>query len=122
MSIHTTMPAALKPFYKAELEKSANAFSKKEYALSWHHLERAHIFSQPYPIAHTSVHWKMLLFGLRKKNGKEVIGQVSRLLLGGVISFIGKAPTGNTGGANVPPFKKMQIPADIQSIIDRTKT
>jgi len=122
MSIRTTMPAALKPFYKEELARAKDAFSKKEYALSWHHLERAHIFSQPYPIAHTAVHWKMLLFGLRKKNGKEVIGQVSRLLLGGIISFIGKAPTGNTGGANVPPFKKMAIPADLQSIIDKTKS
>jgi hypothetical protein len=55
----------------------------------------------------------MLLFGIRIKSGKEILGQIPRLLVGGVKSFVGKIPVGNTGGANVPPMKPMEIPADL---------
>ena len=55
------------------------------------------------------------------KNWKEVIGQIPRLLIGGVKSFVGKIPLGNTGGANVPPLKPMEIPEDLASIISNAK-
>jgi hypothetical protein len=61
----------------------------------------------------------MLSFGISIKNTKEVLGQIPRLLLGGVKSFVGKIPAGNTGGANVPPLTPMEIPADLQIIISR---
>ncbi len=84
--------------------------------MSWRYLERAHILGQPYPIAHTVVHWKMFLFGIKLKNRREVIGQIPRLLVGGVKSFVGQIPVGNTGGANVPPLKPMEIPEDLVTI------
>ena len=84
--------------------------------MSWRYLERAHILGQPYPIAHTVVHWKMFLFGIKLKNRREVIGQIPRLLVGGVKSFVGQIPVGNTGGANVPPLKTMEIPEDLVTI------
>ena len=117
MPIHTTMPKTLKPFYQQELADYGNAFNKKHYQVSWRHLERAHILGQPYPYEHTAVHWKMICFGIKVKNFKEVIGQIPRLLFGGVKSFVGKIPVGNTGGANVLPLKPMEIPEDLLSII-----
>lgn len=122
MNFNTRMPGPLKPFYKKELEKADNAFEKMYYQVSWRHLERAHIMAQPYPYQHTAVHFKMLRFGIKIKNWKEVIGQVPRLLVGGVKSFAGSIPVGNTGGANVPPLKPMEIPSDIMIIINNTKT
>lgn len=118
MSIHIKMPEALQPFYKKELRSAFTAFKNNDYRLSWHHLERAHILGQPYPLEHTLVHWKMLLFGIRIKNTREIIGQVPRLIFGGVKSFVGKIPVGNTGGANVPPLKPMEIPGDLKTIIN----
>lgn len=59
----------------------------------------------------------MLKFGIRIKNAKEILGQIPRLLVGGVKSFVGTIPVGNTGGANVPPLKPMEIPKDLQQII-----
>ena len=59
MNIYVTMPKALRPFYKEELLQAKNEFDKKQYQQSWRHLERAHILGQPYPAAHTAVHWKM---------------------------------------------------------------
>ncbi len=113
------MPKALYPYFKAELAAAREAFTNNHLLNCWHHLERAHIIGQPYPWHHTLVHWRMLVFGVQIKNYKEVIGQLPRLLVGGVKSFVGTIPTGNTGGANVPPLQPMQIPADLQTIISQ---
>jgi hypothetical protein len=59
----------------------------------------------------------MLKFGFRIKNYREVIGQIPRLLVGGVKSFVGKIPVGNTGGSNVPPLMPMEIPEDLKQIL-----
>ena len=115
------MPKQLKPFYREELLLAKNEFDKKHYQQSWRHLERAHILGQPYPVEHTAVHWKMLGFGIKIKNGKEIMGQIPRLLLGGIKSFVGKIPVGNTGGANVPPLQPMEIPGDLAAVINRSK-
>jgi hypothetical protein len=120
IKLNTTIPKALKPFYREELVQAKIAFDKKQYQQSWRHLERAHILGQPYPGAHTAVHWKMLKFGIKLKNGKEIIGQIPRLLVGGVKSFVGKIPTGNTGGANVPPLQPMEVPEDLLFMINRS--
>jgi hypothetical protein len=122
MKLYTTMPKALNPFYREELLLAKNEFDKKQYQQSWLHLERAHILGQPYPAAHTAVHWKMLKFGINVKSGKEICGQIPRLLVGGVKSFVGKIPVGNTGGANVPPLKPMEIPEDLAIIINTKPT
>ena len=117
MKINTLMPTNIIPFYKKELEAYKNNLQKKYLQLAWYHLERAHIIGQKYPYEHTFVHWKMLQFGIKIKSFREVLGQIPRLLVGGVKSFVGHIPIGNTGGANVSPLKPMEIPKDIQKII-----
>lgn len=117
MKIHAAMPAPLKPFLQKELNEAATAFAQNKLAQSWQHLERAHVIGQPYPYQHTQVHFKMLAFGMHTKNTKEIIGQLPRLLVGGVKSFVGEIPVGNTGGANVSALKPMEIPADLKTII-----
>jgi hypothetical protein len=121
MKIHFTMPAGLKIYYREELAQAKKEFDTKHFQQSWRHLERAHILAQPYPAEHTRVHWKMLCFGIAVKNVKEILGQIPRLLFGGVKSFVGKIPVGNTGGANVPPLLPMEIPEDLLPIINSNK-
>lgn len=120
MKVNTIMPQKLKPYFQKELTAAEKAFAEKDYPQSWLHLERAHILGQPYPYHHTLVHWRMLLFGISMKNSKEIIGQIPRLLVGGVKSFVGNIPVGNTGGANVPPLQPMEIPEELKSIIEKT--
>lgn len=120
MRIHLKMPEKLKPYYKMELEDAVNAFDKKNYTRSWRYLERAHILAQPYPYEHTRVHWKMFQFGIKIKSTKEVIGQIPRLIFGGVKSFVGHIPVGNTGGSDVPPLMPMEIPKDLLEIINKS--
>lgn len=110
------MPKRLKFYYLKELVHYKEAMTKGNLLHAWHHLERAHIIGQAYPREHTYSHWLMLRFGISIKDSREVLGQLPRLLVGGVKSFVGKIPTGNSGGANVPPLRVMPIPDDIQNL------
>jgi hypothetical protein len=117
MKFYWTMPAGLKIDYIKELEKYQCELLKSNFPDAWRHLERAHIIGQSWPKEHSYTHWLMLKFGFKIKNRKEITGQIPRLILGGVKSFVGKIPVGNTGGANVPPLKPMEIPEDLQKMI-----
>lgn len=116
MKLYTFLPHALKPYFNKELLKYREAYFLGDFATAWSHLERAHILGQRYPFAHSYVHWKMLQFGFSIKSGKEVFGQIPRLIFGGVKSFVGKIPVGNPGGSNVPPLKPFPINKDLQEI------
>ena len=67
MKFNIKMPHRLKPFYYRELSESKLALEENEFTTSWHHLERAHILAQPYPVEHTAVHWKMLVRNQNKR-------------------------------------------------------
>mgnify|MGYP000050047023 CR=1 FL=1 len=116
MKLYTLLPKGLKPFYEIELEKYRKEYTARNLKAAWNHLERAHILGQKYPFAHNFVHWKMLQFGFAIKSGKEILGQIPRLVFGGVKSFVGKIPVGNPGGANVPPLKPFPIEKELQDI------
>ncbi|MFT5884833.1 MAG: hypothetical protein ACI9IP_001290 [Arcticibacterium sp.] len=116
MKFYTTFPQKLKQYFDIELEKYRIELSNGNLKKAWNHLERAHIIGQRYPYAHTLVHRKMLQFGFNIKSGKEVLGQIPRLIFGGVKSFVGKVPLGNPGGANVPTLKSFPIGKELQAI------
>ena len=116
MKFYTSLPSSLQPYYQEELKASQLEYQNGNLERSWQHLERAHILGQRYPYAHSYVHWKMLQFGIKIKNGKEVLGQIPRLIFGGVKSFVGKVPVGNPGGANVPPLKPFPIEEELQEM------
>lgn len=121
MKYNTRIPNILESFYYEEFKSSEKACRQKHYPEAWLHLKPAHIIGQYYFFEHNYAQWKLLLFGISIKNTKEVIGRIPRLLLGGVKSFVGKIPVSNTGGANVPPLKSMEIPQDIQQLINSVK-
>ena len=111
------MPEGLRQAYQKELCVYRKHLKEKEFPTAWRHLERAHILGQPWAVEHTKVHWYMLRFGFRIRDWNEIAGQIPRLLVGGVKSFVGKIPVGNTGGADVPPLKPMEIPADLKELL-----
>ena len=117
MKFNWTMPAGLKVSYQQELERYKIEISKADLGGAWRQLERAHIIGQPWFVQHTYVHWLMFRFGIKIKNKKEILGQLPRLLFGGIKSFVGIIPIGNTGGANVPPLRVMEIPEDLKKIM-----
>ncbi len=117
MKLYIKIPEKLKIYFDNEIKLYHETFAAGELQVAWRHLERAHILGQAYPLEHSYAHWLMLKFGIRIKSSKEVMGQIPRLLVGGVKSFVGKIPVGNTGGANVPPLEPMEIPKDLKEIL-----
>lgn len=117
MKFNTKLPEVLKPHYNKELQSYQQELQSNNFQKAWQHLERAHIIGQSFPYEHSYVHWKMLQFGFRIKNTKEIIGQIPRLLIGGVKSFVGKVPIGNTGGANVPPLKPLPLAPELEQLL-----
>ena len=119
MNFYTTIPPKLKVFFDDELENYQFHYKKDNFLEAWNHLERAHILGQKYPFEHSFVHWKMLQFGFKIKNTKEILGQIPRLFFGGIKSFVGKIPVGNPGGVNVPPLKPFPIEEDLKIIFKK---
>ena len=117
MKFYLTMPRGLKIHYQLELENYKREVSKADLEAAWRQLERANIIGQAWFKQHTNVHWLMFKFGIKIKNRKEILGQLPRLLVGGIKSFVGVIPIGNTGGANVPPLQAMEIPEDLKKIM-----
>lgn len=121
MKLYLKIPKGLKFHVNSELLLYQKAYNEKQWRVAWRHLERAHILGQQWPFQHTRVHWIMIVFAIRIKNMREILGQIPRLFFGGVKSFVGTVPIGNTGGADVPPLKPMEIPQDLQSILNKYK-
>jgi Protein of unknown function (DUF3703) len=117
MKFYWKMPQGLQSYYHIELTDYQAAMQQNELQKAWQYLERAHILGQPWAVEHSEVHWLMLHFGFKIKSWKEIRGQILRLFAGGVKSFVGVIPTGNTGGANVPPLLVMEIPDDLKAML-----
>jgi len=117
MKFYWRIPSGLRIEYEKELVLYSTFLKKEELQPAWRQLERAHILGQPWAVEHTEVHWLMLEFGFKIKCWREILGQMPRLLVGGVKSFVGEIPAGNTGGADVPPLKPMEIPEDLREIM-----
>ena len=98
MKTYWKMPKELKLIFNQEITESQSLFNQNEILASWKKLERAHVIGQPWAVEHTFSHWKMLIFAFKIKEFKEILGQLPRLFIGGIKSFIGEIPTGNTGG------------------------
>lgn len=96
---------------EAKAVKQALAYGELDEA--FRRLERAHILGQPWAGLHSWTHWMMLGVGWRRRDAREIRGQVLRLVAGGLLSWMGWLPVGNTGGADVPPKKPMPLPEDL---------
>ncbi len=109
----TTLESA----WTQELEAARNARRAGDLPAEWVHLERAHILSQPRAGMHLRTHAAMLGAAGRRRDIREVVGQLARLVLAAPGSLSGRYPIGNTGGADVSAFRPMPIPADLQLLL-----
>ncbi|GAB2796434.1 hypothetical protein GCM10027175_39220 [Hymenobacter latericoloratus] len=104
--------------YRAELQAARAAATRQDLPRAFAHLERAHILGQRWALPHTQTHLLMLRHGLRTRDGREILGQLVRIIGGFFLSLVGRIPTGNTGGANVPAEQPLPVPADLQALLD----
>ena len=104
-------------YYNQELEEAKAAYQVMAWEKCFFHLERAHILGQRFIIPHTVTHIRMFRVGLHRKDFKEIVGQLFRIVTGVIGSAIGVLPYGNTGGSNVNPFKRMEVPEDFKKLL-----
>jgi hypothetical protein len=104
--------------YQAEAQAAREAFVRDDLVAAFNRLERAHILGQPWAGPHTWTHWMMLRIGWRRRDAREVVGQLVRLAAGGVLSWVGLLPVGNTGGANIPATKSLPLPDDLRPLVE----
>ena len=86
------------------------------------HLENAHVLGQESTWWHVRVHYLMFLWALDQQNIKEAIGQIIRILGAATKTAIGLVPAGNTGGANISPFKRLPVNPALQAAISKAKS
>lgn len=112
----------IRPRVEAELDAARAAADHGNSALSFTRLERAHVLGQASTLLHVRVHWHMLVWGLRQRSPREVLGQILRLVGAATKTPLGLVPTGNTGGANVSPVRRMAIAPELQRLIDEARS
>jgi hypothetical protein len=111
------MNARLRSAFLEELAAAGRAEQESDPARAWRHLERAHVLSQAYAWRHLRVHGRMFAFAWRRRDGRELLGQLPRLLLAAPGSWTGRAPRRSAGGTDVGTFTPMEIPTDLQALL-----
>lgn len=115
------MSAQIVKYIDTEVGKAEKLVAENDLEAAFHHLERAHVLGQAITYEHTCVHFLMLKSGWRRKDWREIFGQIFRIVGASTKTPFGIYQTGNTGGANVSPFRKMPISQDLEAIIRQTK-
>ena len=105
----------IKEYIDEEITKASVCRKQNDLAAAFHHLERAHVLGQSVTAQHVRVHLLMLKFGWLTKDWREITGQIIRIIGASAKTPFGIYPSGNTGGANVSPFKPLPIPNDLQT-------
>jgi hypothetical protein len=85
---------------------------------AWHHLERAHVLSQPSVVLHVRVHWRMLTLAFATFDVREILGQAIRVVVAGPSSALSRYPVGNVGSTRVGLLATMPIAPDLEEVLD----
>ncbi|MBY6413953.1 DUF3703 domain-containing protein [Rhodococcus sp. BP-252] len=100
--------------YALEMKAAATASTNTD---RWHHLERAHILSQPYAWLHTKNHAAMLTVAVREHDRRESWGQLIRIVVAAPGSWSKRYPVGNTGRVDAGLTVPMPIPPDLAAAV-----
>ena len=110
--------ARINAFLQTEYRDAWNAAHAGKREEAWRHLERAHIVAQALLVPHIYSHWRMLVLAAKTADVREIFGQLMRLALAPIGNLSGRLPIGNTGRSDVSAFQRMDIPADLQAILE----
>ncbi|MFZ8200195.1 DUF3703 domain-containing protein [Alteromonas portus] len=109
----------IRPYVEAELAYAHKMQNQNNQKCAFTHLENAHVLGQASTSLHVKVHVQMLLWAVKQGNIGEFFGQLLRIVGAATKTVFGLVPHGNTGGANVSPFKAMPIKANLKTILEK---
>ncbi|MFD2454062.1 DUF3703 domain-containing protein [Ideonella paludis] len=84
-------------------------------------LQRAHVLGQRDIGPHLRVHLLMLRAAWALRDGRELRGQLLRLVLTPIGHLSGRLPLGNIGTSDVSPFEPMALPPDMAHLLNDDK-
>src|SRR5262245_18264037 len=111
------MHPELQAAFNGEMRSARRALASRYTGTAFSHYERAHVLGQWYVRTHTLAHLGMLRVAWRRRDPREIVGQLLRIPGGMIGSALGRVPRGNTGGANVSAFCEMPIPSDMKNLL-----
>lgn len=102
--------------YEREVRQADEALRREDFETAFRHLERAHVLAQRLTARHSFIHWRMLVAGLRRRDLREAVGQVPRIVASILFSRLW-VPRGNSGRARVSAFAPMPVPEDLRHLV-----
>lgn len=109
------------PHVEHEIAEARRLEAAGEVTASFARLERAHVLGQASTFHHVRVHVLMLAWAIRQRAWREMRGQALRIVGAATKTVFGWVPAGNTGGADISPFKPLAIPLELARIIEAAR-
>ena len=113
----TAMHPGLREAIAAAMRSAELALAGNDLDGAFAQLERAHVLGQWHVGPHVRSHLGMLRIGWRRRDMREVIGQLLRIPGAILGSALGRVPRGNTGGAGISAFQELPIPVDLRKLL-----
>ena len=76
--------------YVRELDAGYAAFERDDFAEAFRHFERAHILGQRRTRLHVRTHIAMLKLAWRRRDKREILGQLSRVVAAAVFMLVSR--------------------------------
>ena len=108
-------------YIDSEIGFADRSLGNGDIAAAFEYLERAHVLGQSITYQHARIHWRMLKIGWKRKDAREIFGQLVRIVGASTKTHFGIYPKGNTGGSDVWFFRPMPIAEDLKQILDKVK-
>jgi hypothetical protein len=118
----TRFAERIRPHVDRELSAAWSSYEAGDARQAFGHLERAHVLGQASTSQHVRVHVHMLRWAWRQGAWHELRGQLVRIVGAATKTALGWIPSGNTGGANVSPFRPLPVATDLAEAISRAKS
>lgn len=113
----STDSARIRAAWQSEWLAASEARRTGDAARAFAHLERAHVIGQRVTSLHVRAHLAMLAIGWQRRDRREVLGQVTRVIAAALFSRIW-VPIGNTGGADISALARRPLPDDLRWLAD----
>ena len=105
-------------YMRFEISKFKEAKNRGDHPSCFRHLGRAHVLSQSSTLSHLYEHFLMIGYAIERKDTKEILGQILRIIVTVPGHLLGRVPVGNIGWSTVGLVQRMQIPDDLRKVIN----
>lgn len=116
--IGVAMKTTVQLAYRTAMHEARDAQTRGDLDSAFNALERAHILGQRYLIPHVVTHVHMLCIGLRRRDTREIAGQILRLAATLPGYLTGWVPKGNPGGANISALRAVPLRGDLVELLE----